>query len=91
MTAHFKKFSGPRHDAEEWDQKTGAPGIGLFSTAVQVWAICQDRLDISVADAAKTFNVEPYLIIQAVEYHPWMFLTGPCDDYAKLLIEHEGE
>lgn len=87
--ADFKKFASDDHAG--WDQETGEPTIMHFANAVQVWAICQDKPQ-SVADAAKAFNVEPALVIQAIEDgNAWMFLTGPRDDYGKLIIEHDGE
>lgn len=63
----------------------GEPGISLFSNAIQVWAIAQDRGGLTINEAALAFNVRPDLIRQAVEDHPWMFV-GSGD-----VIEHEGE
>lgn len=74
----------------EWDHRTGRPGIGLFSDALQVWAVLQERR-VSVAEAAAAFKVPGAAIVRAVENHYWMDLTGPRDDYARLMIEHEGE
>ncbi len=31
------------------------------------------------------------MIAAAVKHHPWMYLTGPEDDFSRLMIEHEGE
>ena len=67
-----------------WNLDTGAPALLMFSNAVQVWAIGQGR-EVTVSEAALAFNVEPKLIRQAVEDHPWMFIGN--DD----VIEHEGE
>lgn len=67
-----------------WSVETGAPSIDMFANAVQVWSIAQDR-DVTVQEAALVFNVEPKLIVQAVEWHPWMFI-GAGDR-----IEHDGE
>lgn len=77
-------------DREMWDSETGKPGIILFANAVQVWAVLQEG-DVSVSRAATAFNVLPAMIVAAVKSHAWMFLTGPRDDFDKLLIEHEGE
>lgn len=78
-------------DPMAWDHDTGAPGLHLFAGAVQVWSVMQDR-PTSVAEAAMTFNVEPCRIVEAVEDgHYWMYLSGPRDDFARLMIEHEGE
>lgn len=73
-----------------WDTETGAPGIALFNNAIQVWAVAQQR-PVSVADAARAFNVSPERIVEAVEEHYWMFLEGIPGDYEYLMIEHEGE
>lgn len=77
-------------DQTGFDLESGAPGIGTFANALQLWSIYQDQ-PVSVALAAVVFNVEPRRIIEAVEWHFWMFLTGPHDDYTRLMIEHEGE
>ncbi len=86
--ADFDKWA---EEHRGWDQKTGAPGIGLFSNAVQVWALMQPEQSVSVARAARVFNVDPQRICEAVQWHVWMFLAGPTDDYTKLMIEHDGE
>ena len=31
------------------------------------------------------------MVRQAVEWHPWMLLSGPADDATKQTIEHDGE
>lgn len=67
-----------------WNHETGALGTALFSNAVQVWTVAQGR-EVTVSDTALAFNVEPKLIRQAVEDHPWMFIGK--DE----VIEHEGE
>jgi hypothetical protein len=46
---------------------------------------------MSVAEAARVFNVDPARVIEAVEIHSWMYLSGPHDDYTRLMIEHDGE
>jgi hypothetical protein len=73
-----------------WDQETGAPGISLFANALQCWSVMQQR-QVTVWDAANAFKAHPDRIIEAVEYHPWMFLTGDQFDPHKTIIEHEGE
>lgn len=69
---------------------SGRPGVGLFGRAVQVWASMQDG-EVSVRDASKAFNCDDQMIVEAVAQHYWMFLSGPEDDFTKLMIEHEGE
>lgn len=84
------EFDAWAAEPDDWDQETGAPGIALFNSAVQVWSALQDR-PTSVAEAALAFNVTPQRIVEAVERHYWMFLDGPADDFTQLMIEHEGE
>lgn len=74
----------------QWNEETGKPGKGMLGQAVQVWSVCQVE-PTSVRQAATVFNLQPTDIIEAVEAHYWMFLTGPSDDYDRLMIEHEGE
>lgn len=70
-------------DADDWDED-GNPTVSLFANAVQVWSWAQARAVVTVEEAALAFNVKPELIVQAVEWHPWLFLNGN-------FIEHEGE
>lgn len=77
-----------RFDIE--DDGDGKPGIVQFGNALQVWSVMQER-PTSVAEAAVAFNCEPLMIIEAVNDHNWMLLTGPDDDFTKLMIEHDGE
>ena len=72
---------------EAWDVDTDAPSVLYFGNALQVWSGLQGR-DVTVAEAALTFNATPEVIRQAVEAHPWLLLrrTGDAE-----LIEHEGE
>lgn len=81
-----------RWDDEDdgWDQQTGAPSIKIFSNALQVWSVAQNRT-VTVAEAALAFNIETRRIVEAVEWHYWMFLSGDTDDPTKQTIEHEGE
>jgi hypothetical protein len=72
-----------------WDHYTGAPTLGMMSGAIQVWSMLQDCQFTSVAEAAAAFKIPPERVIEAVNDHPWMFLSGPGDDYAKLIICHD--
>lgn len=74
-----------------WDQDTGAPSIGLLGTAIQCWAILQNRINVTVAEAARAFNVPTTTIRAAVEDHPWMYLEGPDDTPDRQIIGHDGE
>ncbi len=80
-------------DERQWNPETGAPGIAQFRSAIQLWSIFQNR-PTSVAQAAEAFNCEPTRIVEAIDAgSQWSFiyLDGPRDDYAALMIEHEGE
>lgn len=84
------RFDDWASDQQGCDMETGAPGIGSFANALQVWAVYQVE-PVSVATAAAVFNIEPRRIIEAVEWHHYMLLSGPHDDYTRLMIEHDGE
>lgn len=72
-------------ELDGWNLETsGMPGEMLFAGALQVWSAAQNRDGVTVDEAALTFNVAPAVIRQAVEAHPWLFLSGD-------VIEHEGE
>ena len=71
-------------DTEDWDTDETIPTVSLFAKALQVWSVCQNRVDVTVNEAALAFNTTPAVIKEAVEWHPWMFLAGD-------VIEHEGE
>ncbi len=81
-------------DDESWNHETdGKIGVSLFGNAVQVWAILNSNngKPTTVSEAASAFSVDPLMIIEAVKYHYWMFISGPDDDFTKMKIEHEGE
>jgi hypothetical protein len=81
-------------DDDSWNHEDdGKVGVSLFGNAVQVWAIFNANAGnpTSVADAAVAFAVHPVMIIEAINDHAWMFITGPDDDFTKMQIEHEGE
>ena len=81
-------------DDDTWNHEDdGKIGVSLFGNAVQVWAImnANSGRPTTVATAADAFFVSPLMIIEAIEAHAWMFITGPDDDFTKMQIEHEGE
>lgn len=90
MTDRFDFERWAHEELKTWDQDTGAPTIHHFGNALQVWSMFQNR-DTSVAEAAKAFNCDPLRIIEAAQDHEWLFLSGPGDDYTRLLIQHDGE
>ena len=71
--------------AEDWGfniDGDGMPGIGTFANAVQVWALC--RHTATARDAAIAFQVRVELVRAAIDWHPFMYLSGDT-------IEHDGE
>ena len=79
------------NEDDGWDvEDTGRVGISLFGKAVQVWAVYNGD-KVTVADAAKAFCTTSIKVRQAIEDHPWMFVSGPDRDPSKQFIEHEGE
>lgn len=88
----MSKYFG--HEEDSWNHEDdGKIGVSLFGNAVQVWAMLNANASkpTSVTDAAAAFSVDPLMIIEAVNAHYWMFITGPDDDFTKMQIEHEGE
>jgi hypothetical protein len=80
------------------DQFAGEDETGIskvsFAMALQTWAAMQDRCNITVAEAAMTFNVAPDLIVEVVgdeDLGHWMFLNGDPADPTTLIIELDGE
>lgn len=66
---------------------------GTLEHAIQVWAGCQDEVwpEQTVGNASLAFHLAPALIVEAVDQHPWMFLSGDRADLSAMLIEHDGE
>lgn len=63
-----------------------------FINALSVWAWMRPGNGCpTVGEAADAFGVAHDVICNAVNVHPWMFLTGLDDDRAQQRIEHEGE
>lgn len=69
------------------------PSFGTLANAVQVWAGLQwhDCRDVTVGEAALAFHLSPAAIVEAVDRHYYMFLSGDRSAPAALVIEHEGE
>lgn len=74
-----------------WDQDTGAPGIARVAEAIGVWVWFQNRTHVSVADAALAFNCDPLRVIESADHHRCLFVSGPRDDFTRLIIEWDGE
>jgi hypothetical protein len=75
------------------DDDRGEAGLYFndLATAIQYWSICQNRTTTTVAEAATAFNLSPAVVKEAVESHYWMLISGPDDDFTKMVIEHDGE
>lgn len=88
----MSKYFG--QDEESWNHDDdGKIGVALFGNAVQVWSIMNSNAGklATVSEAAASFSVDPLMVIEAVNAHYWMFISGPDDDFTKMQIEHEGE
>lgn len=83
-------FADEDESPDEWDVETGKPGIAHVANAIQFWAI-QQKKPPTVREAALAFNCDDQMIKLAVEWHYWMYISGPDDDPSKQIIEHEGE
>jgi hypothetical protein len=89
-TAEWPK-GRPFPEGEDWDHEgEGMPGVVSAANAIQVWAALQNK-PTTVRQAALSFNLDDAQVRQAVEFHNWMYLSGPDDDPTKQIIEHEGE
>lgn len=82
-------------DPDGWDvdgDGGGAPGYFLLWKAIQVWAVCQNRADVTIGEAAAVFNLPLSMVAEAITLtdSPFMFLNGPPDD-PNTTIEHDGE
>lgn len=62
----------------------GMPYLADFVKALGTWVYCQQRLKVTVPEAAIAFNATPDVIRQAAEEHPWLLVIG--DE-----IESDGE
>jgi hypothetical protein len=84
------KISQWAENERGWGTDTGNPGIMLVANAVQAWSLFQEG-GVTVAQAARVFNLDAKDIRAAVEAHPWMFLHGGNEDDDSTYIEHDGE
>lgn len=78
-----------------YDLETGKPGKALVANAIQFWSTQNFAAETgrgpSVQATADAFRMTVEDVRAAVEFHYWMFITGPDDDPTKQFIEHEGE
>lgn len=68
----------------------GEVSLHDLALSVGLWIACRNG-DQCVADAAMIFNQHPTVIVEAVGLDSYMFLSGDRDDFAKLIIEMDGE
>lgn len=77
-----------------WDSDEGKPGIMLAANAIQFWSVrhyeARTQRHPTVRETALAFKMTDADVRQAVEAHPFMFLSGP-DDPTEQRIEHDGE
>jgi len=86
-------YSDPWGIEQEWYAQPGCHlYTGYFANAVQVWSSLQEPEDVSVGTAALAFNCAAEIIKQAVEHHPYMYLSADeGDPLHEHKIEHDGE
>lgn len=89
-------WDGWSDDEAAWDTDTGAPGLSAFASAIQHWALFQNRADVTIAEAAVAFNVKPERVLEAVEHHVWMYPERGArpsggTKWDCITIGHEGE
>lgn len=66
--------------------------IGRLGTALVTWTAMQNRMPITVAEAALAFNTTPEVIREAIEDASWIYIATREDitDPAKQIIELDG-
>lgn len=60
--------------------------IDQLGRALLVWTTMQDRIRVTVAEAALAFNTTPEIIREAVEDQMWIFVSGDSDDPQKQFL-----
>ena len=78
---------------EELFVDDGETGVSLidFGNAISVWQFMQQGRDVSVAEAATTFNTSPDVVRRAVREHYWLFLNPDDADPSQQIIDQDGE
>ncbi len=80
-----------REDDELGFQPDGQPTVATLANAIQCWSILQVKRRQTVGDVALAFCIPPERVRLAVDWHPWIFLTGTDAPLEEQLLEHEGE
>lgn len=76
---------GPRGEPAE-------VSIDDLAVAIQVLTACRTSWGTqNIESVAAMLNRDAATIVEAVDSHHWMFVSGEGDDPAFLYIEHEGE
>ncbi len=81
-------------DIEKFCSAGALSGITMrrFGEALITWVAMQDRPDVTVAEAAATWNITPAIVLLALDETYWAYAVPPqCDDPGKQIIELEGE
>lgn len=76
-------FSSPRDDAGVF--------IDGFGEALMTLVAMQDRVGVTVAEAAMAFNTTPEVVREAAGGAAWISVEGPDDDPTKQRLELDGE
>lgn len=90
MTIYVTRLGGRDEDADNGLSLTndGMPRVHDFASALDTWWICQNRMNVTVAEAALAFNTTTDVIREAINEHYWMNIAGIGDD---AVIEMDGE
>jgi hypothetical protein len=83
----------PQHPFTEFERDPDAD-VGVmwdhFITAIGIWVyVNSGHREVTVAEAALTFNTTPDLVREAVATHPWLFASDDPDP-SKQTIESDG-
>lgn len=79
--------------AFDFDATEGRPSIYGLSNEIMSWVLFQNRLRVTVDQAAKAWNLPAYRIAEAIRLaeNPYISLSSDGDDYTKVIIELDGE
>jgi hypothetical protein len=78
----------------DFDDSSEDAGIFIehLAAALVTWTAMQDRLGVTVAEAALSFNTTPEVIREAIKDAAWILVVNEYDpDSTKQLIELDGE
>jgi len=79
--------------AFEFDATDGKPSVYQMAGEIMSWVLFQNRLGVTVAEAAAAWNLPAHRIAEAIKLadNPYISLSSEGDDYTKVTIELDGE